>query len=78
MYRRARHTHEGLWVRVAGFMPLEKWSGCRHSWASRIMTDRMPKAQEVPDMNSKSLLKRHGLLTAAERLLIEEVSSVRL
>jgi len=59
------------WVRQTGFMSLQKWSGCRHSWSKRIITDKMPKEQEVPQQHCKSLVKRHGQLIVAEELLIE-------
>lgn len=56
-------------------MPLEKWSRCRHFWTNRIVINKMPKAQEVPEMNWKSLAMRHGLI-AVERQMIESASSV--
>ena len=75
LYRSARHTYSGLWVRQAGFMALEKWCGCRHSWINLVITDKMPKAQEVPEVHWKSLVKRQVQLTAVDRRIIESVSS---
>lgn len=56
-------------------MPLEKWSVCRHFWTNIIITDNA-KAHEVPEINGKTLVKRHEQLIATERQEIESASSV--
>ena len=40
-----------------------------------VITDKMPKVQEVPKMNLKSLLRRHGQVNGAEKQLIESASA---
>jgi len=71
LYRHARNKCKDFWVRQTGIMSLEKWSGCRHFWANRILTNKIPKAQDIPQAYWKLLVKRHGQIIAAERLLIE-------
>jgi len=51
-------------------MFLEKLNECRLSCRNRIITDKMPKAQQLPQIHCKSLVKTHGQLIAAERLLL--------
>lgn len=44
----------------------------------QVITDKMPKAQEVPKVNLKSLVQRQGQVNAAEKQLTESASSVHL
>jgi len=74
LYSHVRHICKDIWVRYTAFMSLQKTSGCRHSWRERIITDKMPKAQEVLQIHWKSLMKRQVQLISAETLLTEEFS----
>ena len=48
------------------------------TWTNMVITEKMPKAQEVPVMNVKSVLKRHGQVNGGEKELIESASSMSL
>ena len=48
------------------------------TWTNMVITEKMPKAHEVPKMNVKSPLKRHGQVNGAEKQLIESASSMSL